>query len=229
MKEVLKNKLGFSADKIIEVYNDEATRGNILDILGDRLSNAKFVSPEDRIFIFFAGHGITRELPAGGEMGYLVPIDGDPERIHSTCISMTEIANISRLIPAKHVLFVIDTCYGGLVGWLSSRRISLSEQTIAYVEKKTKERGRQLISAGQKDEEVYESDIWGHSVFIYYLLRGLRGSADLNNDGVITASELYQYVEPLVSNETNQKQTPQFRYLPAEGEGEFVFIVENPD
>lgn len=229
LKEVLVKNLGFSPDKIIEVYNEKATRGNILDILGDKLSNTKLVSPEDRIFIFFAGHGITKELPTGGEMGYLVPVDGDPEKLHSTCISMTEIANVSKLIPAKHILFAIDACYGGLAGWLASRRASLSEQTIMYVQKKTKERGRQLITAGQKDEEVYESDIWGHSVFTYYLLRGLKGSADLNYDGIITASELYQYVEPLVSNETNQKQTPQFRYLPAEGEGEFVFIIENPE
>jgi hypothetical protein len=229
IKEVLIKNLGFSSDKIIEIYDEKATRENILSTLGDKLSNSRAVSPDDRIFIFFAGHGVTRELPAGGEMGYLVPIDGEPERLHSTCISMTEISNISRLIPAKHVFFVIDACYGGLAGWLTSRRASLSEQTMAYVEKKTKERGRQLITAGQKDEEVYESDIWGHSVFVYFLIRGLKGSADLNNDGVITASELYQYIEPLVSNETNQKQTPQFRYLPAEGEGEFVFIIENPE
>ncbi len=229
IKEVLIKNLGFSPDKIIELYNEKATRENILSVLGDKLSNSKVVSREDRIFIFFAGHGVTRELPAGGEMGYLAPIDGDPDRLHSTCISMTEISNISRLIPAKHIFFAIDACYGGLAGWLASRRASLSEQTMAYVEKKTKERGRQLITAGQKDEEVYESDIWGHSVFVYFLIRGLKGSADLNNDGVITASELYQYIEPLVSNETNQKQTPQFRYLPAEGEGEFVFIIENPE
>ena len=39
----------------------------------------------------------------------------------------------------------------------------------------------------------------GHGVFTYYLVRGLRGAADLNRDGIVTLQELYEYVEQQVT------------------------------
>jgi|GEM_PF-1863561 len=224
LKEVLISHLGFEPDKVIEIYNRNATKQSIIRVLGDELP--KKIGPNDRVVVFFAGHGVTEPLPAGGEMGYLVPVDGNLESKYTTCISMTEVNNLAKLSPAKHMLFIIDACYGGLAGWLTSRSVPLSETTLEYVKKKAKDRGRQLLAAGQKNEQVYESDLWGHSVFTYYLIKALQGGADMNNDGIITIHEIFTYVEERVVNETQSRQNPILRVLPFEGDGEIVFILE---
>jgi uncharacterized caspase-like protein len=45
-------------------------------------------------------------------------------------------------------------------------------------------------------------------VFTYYLLQGLKGAADLNHDGTVTAGELFSYVQQSVRQATDGKQNP---------------------
>jgi len=43
-----------------------------------------------------------------------VPADADRTNYYSTAISMTALREAADLIPAKHVYFVMDSCYSGL-------------------------------------------------------------------------------------------------------------------
>jgi tetratricopeptide (TPR) repeat protein len=52
-------------------------------------------------------------------------------------------------------------------------------------------------------------------------MQGLGGKADLNGDGMITATELAAYVAPAVSSVS--RQTPAFGSLPGSEGGDFVF------
>ncbi|MGQ9535235.1 MAG: hypothetical protein ACUVTF_08420 [bacterium] len=48
-------------------------------------------------------------------------------------------------------------------------------------------------------------------MFTYYFLKGLRGEADVNNDGWITLGELYNYCQPKITAESKRlgyTQTP---------------------
>jgi hypothetical protein len=45
-------------------------------------------------------------------------------------------------------------------------------------------------------------------VFTYFLLKGLKGEADKNHDGVVTAGELFAYLQKVVPEATNGKQNP---------------------
>jgi TolA-binding protein len=65
----------------------------------------------------------------------------------------------------------------------------------------------------------------GHSVFTWTLLQGLDGRADLNGDGVITATELATYVSPAVSALSHQ--TPAFGNLPGTEGGDFIFNLKH--
>jgi uncharacterized caspase-like protein len=69
------------------------------------------IAPDDRILFFFAGHGHT--VPGRHETGFLIPQDGDPEEL-SSLIRWDEFTRDADLIPAKHMLFLVDACYGGL-------------------------------------------------------------------------------------------------------------------
>lgn len=78
-----------------------------------RYADAENVKPDDRLIIFFAGHGHT--VPGRrGETGFLVPVDGDPTDL-SSLIRWDDFARNAELVPAKHILFLMDACYGGLL------------------------------------------------------------------------------------------------------------------
>ena len=82
-----------------------------------------------------------------------------------------------------------------------------------------------MFTAGGADEQVADNGPNGHSVFTWTLLQGLDGRADLNNDGVITASELATYVAPAVSALSHQ--TPAFGNLVGSEGGDFIFELKH--
>ncbi|MDF0643188.1 MAG: caspase family protein [Nitrospira sp.] len=205
------------------LYDAQATRRAIVSELGGKL--VKRVSPRDRVLIYYAGHGVEQKVEGGKVMGYLLPVDGEMDDFAGTSISMGLIKELADALPSKHVLFVVDSCYGGIAGQ-SFRSASLSKTTEDYVRLITRERGRQVITAGGADQEALESPEWGHSVFTHYFLNGIEeGLADLNNDGIIPASELYTYLDSRVYAAAQLKghtQRPELWSLAAE-KGEFVF------
>ena len=48
----------------------------------------------------------------------------------------------------------------------------------------------------------------GHGMFSYFLMKGMEGSADLNNDKEITAGELHEYVRGNVAQYSAGLQNP---------------------
>jgi uncharacterized caspase-like protein len=199
---------------VITLLNEDATREKILSVLGDTLSNPKKVQKDDRVVFFFAGHGVTRKLPSGRDLGYIIPFDAGAENFQGQAISMTNFQDISESIPAKHVLFIMDSCYSGLA-------LTRGQSVNNYLREVSRRTARQMLTAGGADEEVADNGPNGHSVFTWTLLQGLEGRADLNSDGFISAAELASYVGPSVSALSHQ--TPAFGSLPGSEGGEFIF------
>ena len=128
----------------------------------------------------------------------MMPVDTEPGLLAKSAISMELLRELSNGIPAKHVLFVIDICYGGIPG---SRLHSLSPMTKDYLKVITREPGRQLMTAGGTGQQALAGPKWKHSVFTYYLLEGIgKGHGDLNGDGIIPASELFTYLDEHVQS-----------------------------
>jgi uncharacterized caspase-like protein len=212
MAEKLKS-LGFQTTIVLDQH---ATKDNILKILGDDLPQR--VQKNDRVVIFFAGHGQTEEMADGTQMGYIVPVDADTRNIFSTAISMDQVRIFSRRLRAKHVLYLIDSCYAGL-GLTRSGTIPPSERD--YLRKITSRKAHQMLTAGGKGELAHEES--GHGVFTKYVLEALDGAADRDEKGFITFSDMASYVKPKVSRYTATKQIPQYGSI--DGEGEFVFVL----
>ncbi len=200
--------------EVVEIYDGEATRGRILQVLGEDLPET--VNEETLAVVFFAGHGHTETLANGEKRGYIIPVDGDTQRVYSTSISMKEIQDLSNRLPAKHVYYAMDSCYSGL-GF--TRGIAVSPKIDRYFEKVTSKRVVQMITAGQEGEQAIERG--GRGVFTSYLIEALAGDADYNGDGYVTASEIGAFVPSAVTQATGGRQTPRFGTL--EGAGEVVF------
>jgi uncharacterized caspase-like protein len=185
------------------------------------LTDGRKVQREDRVFFFFAGHGATRTFEDGRQIGFIIPVDADRANYYSTAISMTALREASELIPAKHIYFVMDSCYSGLALTRSGGTFARDR---TYLEEVTRRQARQILTAGGADEQVADDGPTGHSVFTWALLQGLQGQADLDGNGVITASELGAYVSPIVSSFA--KQTPTVGNLVGSEGGEFIFELQ---
>jgi len=219
VQETLVARFGFKPANVTALYDGEATRANILRVLNEKLADPARLKRDDRILVFYAGHGGTRKLTSGRDVGYLIPVDASLTEFASDAISMPQLQEVAEATPAKHVLFLIDACYSGL----GLTRGGGAPKTASFLSDNARRLGRQMLTAGGADQQVADDGPGGHSVFTWTLLQALNGKADLNDDSVITATELAAYVAPAVSAIAHQ--TPAFGSLPGSEGGEFVFEV----
>lgn len=213
MKELLSAHFDFSHDKIVALTDGEATRQNIMSAYMAFSDNG--TERNDRLLVFYAGHGLTRP-GSRGDIGFLFPHDGDPNDL-STLIRWDEFTYNAELIQAKHILFIMDACYGGLA---LSR--SVSAGSVRFLKDMLLRPVRQVLTAGKADEIVADSGgpRPDHSVFTGHLLDALEGQA-ATDDGIITANGVMSYVYDKVSKDIHSKQTPHFGFF--DGDGDFVF------
>ncbi|GGY86375.1 polysaccharide deacetylase [Cellvibrio zantedeschiae] len=219
--EHLSSKLGFAKENIITLFDKDATSERITEVLGYQMADPKVIKENDRVFVFYAGHGATREMPGGKSLGYIIPVDADAEKFQTRGISMTQLNDFSALIPAKHVYFVMDSCYSGLA--LTRSGVSVG-QSVNYIQQITGRKARQILTAGGADQQVADGGPGGHSIFTWTFLQALEGLADTDNNGYVTASELGTYVAPVVASYSDQ--TPAFGNLLGSEGGDFVFKVQ---
>jgi hypothetical protein len=220
---LLTTKGGFRSGNVFTLYNEKATASNIKSMLGTTLRSK--VRSNDRVLVFFAGHGQTDRMPKGGQMGYLVPYEGRHNDLYGTCLSMSTLRETSKMIPSKHVFYIVDACYSGIAG-IETRSIPSADAS-AYLRKLVSLPAVQIMTAGRAKETVIEGPQFGggHSVFSYNLIYGLsEGTADLNGDGLIPASELYAYIAPRITRDSGGRQTPKIFNM--DGDGEFVFFTK---
>lgn len=210
---ILTQQLGFSEDNITVLTNEKATRSTILRAY---LSLARHgTENDDRVVIFFAGHGHT-VTSMRGEVGFLVPYDGEPVDL-STLIRWDELTKGADLIRAKHILFIMDACYGGL-----AVTRSFSPGAMRFLRDMMQRVSRQVLTAGKADEVVsdYGGPLPDHSVFTGHLLEALSGKAR-DNDGNLTANGVIAYVYQAVGADASSQQTPHYGYL--HGDGDLIF------
>jgi hypothetical protein len=207
-------EIGFAQNCIELITDRDASRARIVSQFLRYVELA--ASPDDRVIVFFAGHGVT--MPGyRGEVGYLVPADGDPIGLASL-IRWDELTRNADLIAAKHILFILDACFSGL----ACKRV-IQPGVNRFVSDMLQRRARQVIAAGKADEVVADQGGPGgqNSIFTAHLLRGLRGAA-ATSGGVITASTLMNYVYQKVAEDPLAEQTPHGGHI--DGDGDLVLV-----
>jgi hypothetical protein len=92
-------------------------------------------------------------------------------------------------IPADIRIGIFDACQSG--SFTRTKGGRLDEPFLFREDEKTK--GQVLLSSSSIDENAQESDALGGSVFTFYFINALRGSADMSGDGRVTLTEAYHY------------------------------------
>lgn len=206
---VLKSKYKF--DYFRTLYNESATRINVIETLEWLIENAK---EDDNVFIYYSGHG---EFKQNLNKGYWVPVDA---KTNSTAayISNSDIQTYLGGIRSKHTLLISDACFSGDI--FRGKTISVPfEDSERYYKKAHGLTSRTAITSGGI-EPVMDGGKDGHSVFAYYLLKALSD----NGGKYFDASQLYNNLKIPVIN--NSEQSPNFQSIKNTGDegGQFIFI-----
>lgn len=212
--EVLQTHCGFP--KVELLLNEAATRRAVLSTLeaiGSR------TTPDDRVVIYFAGHGISKGR-YGHERGFLMPWDHRPGDV-SSLIRWEELRfSIEESFRAKHVLFLMDSCYSGLF-----LRRGMPNGVVCDLRRSLLKPVMQALTAGRGSQTVADSGgpLPGHSPFTGRLIEALKGAA-ADENGVITATRVMFYVSEHVRKDHEAAQTPGWHQ---EGDGDFVFSLRD--
>ena len=199
---------GYDNDHMRVLLNKDATLQNVRDGLINFLSQAIDI---DLVIIYFAGHGAPE--PARPQNLYLLTYDSDPSRLGTTGFPMWQIEDVlGRYITAKKIVVFSDACHsGGISANFATRGVGVTEQNLVnqYLAdlSRTKD-GTVVFTASAAGEVSQEFPEFGHGVFTQFLLEGLRGKADYNNDFTITINEAMQYTEEQVKRKTRGAQNP---------------------
>jgi len=138
--------------------------------------------PEDVVIFFFAGHGNKNGFFTYDKMLYF-----------------GELQDIFKQTSAKRKIIFADACFSGTLRQSGNRSASNKADMGKNV---------LLFLSSRSDQKSQEFSILKDGVFTYFLLAALRGEADSNNDGYITAKELFYFVNPKVKEESNGEQIP---------------------
>jgi uncharacterized caspase-like protein/WD40 repeat protein len=200
---------GYDSDHLRVLLNKDATLANVKEALISFLAQAIDM---DLVLIYFAGHGAPE--PARPQNVYLLTTDSDPNALGTTAFPMWDIQTVlARYINAKRVVVFTDACHSGNIvnANFATRGLAAAENNLVnqYLSdlSKTKE-GIVVFTASAAGEVSAEFPEYEHGVFTYYMLQGLEGKADLNNDYTVTINELMQYVEEQVKRKTRGAQNP---------------------
>ena len=170
---------------VILLTGSYATRSRIIKSLRDQFSRAE---EEDMIVFSFSGHGYQ-----GGICPY------DMNRQPSSGITYDEIHSILKQSRAKRKIVFADACFsGGLRDEKGHKRPSSENDNSNVL----------LFLSSRGGEPSIESPYMVNGYFTTYLLRGLRGGADINRDRKITAIEIFNFVYDGVTEKSSNRQHP---------------------
>jgi tetratricopeptide (TPR) repeat protein len=179
--------------------------------------------PNDKAIIYFSGHGdVETNIP---NMGFLLTYDTPKTNYMLGAISIMNLQTIITTLAVTkqvQVLMIADACRSGNLA--SSGAVG--SQTTALLLAKQFANEVKIMSCGP-DELSLENEIWGggHSVFSFYLLKGLKGLADTDKDREVSLKEIERFLQDSVEMATRsiRPQTPQ-----AEGDSRFTVAKVDP-
>ncbi|MHC4661370.1 MAG: caspase family protein [Planctomycetota bacterium] len=210
----LTKDLGVPEENITLLLNEDAVLPKIKETLGITLMAQ--AAKHDTVFIYYAGHGAvdpSTDSPDGdGLEKYLLPVDAERDNLYATALPVRDIAVIFDRIKSDRIVMYMDACYAGASNPNQKVR-TLTANTRAtvndgFLRKLSEGKGRIVITAAGASEVAEERDEYKHGVFTHYLLKALRGDADVDKDGLVSLAEGFEYVFNKVNETTKRSQTP---------------------
>ncbi len=236
----LTSQHGYEVELLVD---GDATAASVTDFLTKQIPGR--LTTDTPFLVYFAGHGVAENDDSGsGPQGYLILQDGvlaKPE----TWLPMDTFRKALNDLACRHLLVVLDCCYAGAFRWATATRdIGLAGSPVLYksvYDRYMEGEAWQALTSASASQRAADAvanlpnlrtvNADGHSPFAAALINGLAGAADyatadIAADGVITATELYQYISSclLPAPDAPATQTPGIWPLKPANVGEYVFL-----
>jgi parallel beta-helix repeat protein len=200
----------WDAGHIRFLVNENATKANIRDAIQWMANEA---STEDTCIFYFAGHGENCRDFNGDE------IDGFDELIYTfynEVILDDELEEWLGEVKAQKKVAILDACYSG--GVLTPHQIedeALDTFDLDGFASDLEKANCLVLASCQANKSSYSADVLNNGVFTYYIVQGLWGAADENDDARISVREIYDYsytktveFQEIVWNQEEEPQQP---------------------
>ncbi len=179
-------------DQVRVLIDEDATRENILNNMDEVFQKA---GEHDLVLFYFSGHGLN---------GSFLPIDFDG---YNNKIGHEEIAERFNKCRASFKLCIADACHSGSI--IAMRDAETEPVLSQYYQQLAKSvSGTALLMSSKSDETSLESQGLRQGVFTHFLIRGLKGEADKDKNGITTVAELFDFVYEGVRDYTGGRQSP---------------------
>ncbi|HEX7837311.1 MAG TPA: SUMF1/EgtB/PvdO family nonheme iron enzyme [Kofleriaceae bacterium] len=212
------------------LLDERATGTAIQSLVTDDLT---VLGADDSLVLFYAGHGGTRKHRLGDEVikaGYLIPVDASnsPDKA-SSWIDLEGWLRAVSLLPAKHILVILDACHSGIALDPIVKWRDIGTWQGAPLATLQARRSRRIITSALDDQVALDGGpVYGHSLFAGCLMEGLTDGIGRGGGRVTTGSELGLYVQRRVQTYPHSRQTPDFGTFAFDDRGEMVIplVVE---
>ncbi|MFC1586573.1 caspase domain-containing protein, partial [Fibrobacterota bacterium] len=156
-----------------------------LQKIHEKLKTAGPKSRRVEMVMYYSGHADAQGMLLGGEK-----------------MTYKEVKTAIKQMPADIRIAVLDACAAGAMTRLKGGK----KQPAFLMDESSDMKGHAFLTSNTADEAAQESDQIQGSFFTHSLVSGLRGAADLTNDGRVTLNEAYQYAfhETLARTEETQ-------------------------
>ena len=192
-------------EDLVVLTNEAATYGNFMSEL---TAMAERCGPKDRFLLYFSGHG-SIEATSNEPMGYWLLHDAPPHSYASggACKITTLDTYFQQIVQEKKakVVLVSDACRSGSLAEKPFRGASATTAAMAQLFT-----GTIKLLACEAQQLSYESPSLGggRGLFSYYLVEGMKGQADYNENRFVDLFELERYVQDQVRRASKGKQHP---------------------
>ena len=202
---------GPTRTKLRYAATDARAMGRVLQTMGGvAAEDIVFVSTANRAAFDAAFADIEQRLRAGTTPGvrrellvyYSGHSDEDGLMVGRDRVGYDELRARVQKAPAELRVVILDSCASGAF----TRRKGGVKRAPFLMDASTDMRGHAFLTSSAADERAQESDRISASYFTYYLVSGLRGAADVNQDKRVTLQEAYQFAsqETLARTERSQ-------------------------
>jgi uncharacterized caspase-like protein len=169
------------ASRLKLLVNRQATKAGIISVMNQLFARA---GADDLVIFYFSGHGNNSMFCA-----------------HDEILSFWDLSSIFKKCQAKRKIIFADACFSGTF------RQSGTGQTASQGNRMNRENVLLFLSS-RSNQLSWENLSVKNGAFTFYLIAGLRGSADANRDRKIMARELFNFVYPRVKQHSRGKQVP---------------------
>ena len=206
--EYFNKVLGVPENNIISLIDGNANRGNIEAKIKDYLK--RNTNSKSTLYVYYSGHGMPG-IREGNNWGapYLVPSNAHPNTIEYTGYRLDAFYNDLKDLNIRQIYVFLDCCYSGDM----VNKVTGIDPALIVVDR-LKKIPESLISfnSTSQHEVSYPFEEKRMGLFTYYLLRGMKGEADTNDEDGVSVKELYQYIHQHVqqkaARKNNEPQTP---------------------